>query len=144
MSLNERIILFIELKTFDIPGKGEIACFEQFPLLSQCFRRLLQRRQKASICGKVSMKRQQNWFIIIYESVNGNRYHLAIVNSEGSDQLGVSAVNLHNSAEASQFLCRQCRSGLEDRANLGLQFAKTRFYLFTLTGPCVFHYDSSE
>ena len=42
------------LKVENIVAKGEIACFEQFLLLSPCCKKscLLQRRQKASIWGK--------------------------------------------------------------------------------------------
>ena len=50
ISLKEGIIT---KKPENIMAKGEIACFEQFLLLSQCFKcRLLQRRQNGSINGK--------------------------------------------------------------------------------------------
>ena len=42
----------IRLKVENIVAKGEIACFEQFLLLSPCFQKQMQGRQKESISGK--------------------------------------------------------------------------------------------
>ena len=44
---------FLLIRVENIVSKGEIPCFEQFLLLSQCFQKLsATEAQKASICGK--------------------------------------------------------------------------------------------
>ena len=48
--LNDSIGLLKKVE--NIVAKGEIARFEQFLLLSQCFKSCLLQRHRASVCGK--------------------------------------------------------------------------------------------
>ena len=56
------IVVYLLEKVENIVTKGEIACFEKFLLLFQCFQKS-QRRQKATICGK-ALKFERNQLMV--------------------------------------------------------------------------------